>query len=48
MKLVSYSFLTKFDIPMKVVRLTKICVNETYNKIIISKHLYGTLPFKMV
>jgi hypothetical protein len=42
----SYSILTEFDIPMKVVRLTKIFVNEICKKVIISKHLYDTLPIQ--
>jgi hypothetical protein len=32
--------------PMKLVRLIKMCLNETYNKIRIGKHLSDTFPIK--
>jgi hypothetical protein len=34
-----YSILIKFGVPMKLVRLIKICLNETYSKVCIGKHL---------
>jgi hypothetical protein len=39
---------TEFDIPMKLVRLTKMCLNETYNKVSTGKHLSDTLPIQNV
>lgn len=36
------SVFTEFGIPMKVDRLTKICLNETYGKFWIGKHLSDT------
>jgi hypothetical protein len=34
-----YSILIEFVVPMKLVRLTKMCLNEPYSKVHISKHL---------
>jgi hypothetical protein len=31
---------------MKQVRLYKMCLNETYNKVVIGKHLADTYPIK--
>jgi hypothetical protein len=36
---VLYNILIEFGIPMKLVRLIKICLNETYSKVRIGKHL---------
>jgi hypothetical protein len=36
---VLYNILIEFGIPMKLVRLIKMCLNETYNKVRIGKHL---------
>jgi hypothetical protein len=36
---VLYNILIEFGLPMKLVRLTKMCLNETYNKIRMGKHL---------
>jgi hypothetical protein len=33
-----YSVLIDFGIPMKLDRLTKMCLNETYGKVWIGKH----------
>jgi hypothetical protein len=38
---VLYNILIEFVIPRKLVRLTKMCLNETYSKICIGKHLPG-------
>jgi hypothetical protein len=37
---VVYNILIEFVVPMKLVRLIKICLNETYSKVCISKHSY--------
>jgi hypothetical protein len=34
-----YSILIEFGVPMKLVRLIKICLNETYSKVRIGKCL---------
>jgi hypothetical protein len=34
----------EFDVSMKLVRLIKMCLNETYNKVHISKHLSDKFP----
>jgi hypothetical protein len=36
---VLYNILIEFGIPMKLVRLIKMCLNETYSKVRIGKHL---------
>jgi hypothetical protein len=41
-----YSILTKFGVPMKLARLIKICLNETYNKVCIGKHLSYNFPIQ--
>ncbi|PNF34567.1 hypothetical protein B7P43_G10641 [Cryptotermes secundus] len=39
MKEVLYNILIELGIPMKLVRLIKMCLNETYSKVCIGKHL---------
>ena len=34
-----YNILIQFGIPMKLVRLIKMCLNETYSRIRVDKHL---------
>jgi hypothetical protein len=36
-----HNILIEFGIPMKLVRLIKMCLNEPYNRVNISKHLPG-------
>jgi hypothetical protein len=43
---VLYKILIEFGIPRKLVRLIKMCLNETYGKIRIGKHLSGAFPIK--
>jgi hypothetical protein len=43
---VLYKILLEFGIPRKLVRLIKTCLNETYSKIRIGKHLSGAFPVK--
>jgi hypothetical protein len=37
---VLYNILIEFGVPMKLVRLVKMCLNETCGKVRIGKHLY--------
>jgi hypothetical protein len=37
------SILIEFGVPMKLIRLIKMCLNETYNKVCIGKHLTNVL-----
>ena len=37
------SILIEFGIPKKVVRLIKMCLNETYSRVNVGKHLYDML-----
>jgi hypothetical protein len=39
-----YNILIKFWIPMKLVRLIKMCLNETYSKVCIGKYLSDSFP----
>jgi len=36
-----YNILIQFGIPTKLVRIIKMCLNETYNKVHISKNLHN-------
>jgi hypothetical protein len=35
---VLYNILIEFGVPMKLVRLIKMCLNETYSKVLIGSH----------
>jgi hypothetical protein len=39
-----YNSLIEFGIPMKLVRLIKMCLNETYNIVRVGKHLFNRFP----
>ena len=41
-----YNILSEFDIPIKLVRLMKMCLNETYSRIQVGKHLSDMFPTK--
>jgi hypothetical protein len=43
---VFYNILTEFGIPRKLVRLIKMCLNETCSKICIGKNLSGAFPIQ--
>jgi hypothetical protein len=43
---VLYNILTEFGVPKKLVRLIKMCLNETYSKICIDKHLPDKFPIQ--
>jgi hypothetical protein len=36
-----YNILIEFGIPMKLVRLIRVCVNETYSRVRVGKNLNG-------
>jgi hypothetical protein len=40
------NILIQFGIPMKLVRLIKMCLNETYSKDRIGKHLSDSFPIQ--
>jgi len=37
-----YNILNEIGIPMTLVRLIKMCLNETYSRVSIDKHMYDT------
>jgi hypothetical protein len=41
-----YNILIEFGVPMKPVRLIKMCLNETYSKVHIGKHLSNIFPIQ--
>jgi hypothetical protein len=41
-----YSILIEFEALMKLVRLIKMCLNETYSEVRIGKHLYANFPIQ--
>jgi hypothetical protein len=43
---VLYNILIEFGIPMKLVMLIKMCLNETYSRVRVSKHLSETFLIK--
>jgi hypothetical protein len=43
-----YNILIEFEAPMKLVRLIKMCLNETYSKVHIGKHLSNSFPIQNV
>jgi hypothetical protein len=43
---VLYIILIEFGVPMKLVRLIKICLNETYSKVRTGKHLSDNFPLQ--
>jgi hypothetical protein len=43
---VLYNILIEFWVPMKLVRLVKMCLNEAYSKVRIGKHLCDNFPIQ--
>ena len=43
---VLYNILLEFDILMKLVRLIKMCLNETYSRVCVGKQMSGIFPSK--
>jgi hypothetical protein len=43
---VLYNILIESGVPMKLVRLIKICLNETYIKVRIGRYLFDTFPIQ--
>jgi hypothetical protein len=39
-----YNILTEFGIPMKLVRQIKMWLNDTYSRVLVSKHLSDIFP----
>jgi len=45
---VLYNILIEFGIPMKLVRVIKLCLDETYSRVWVDKHLSDMFPIKNV
>jgi hypothetical protein len=45
---VLYNILIGFGVPMKLVRLIKMCLNEMCSNVHIGKHLSDSFPIQMV
>ena len=45
-KLVLYNILIDFGIPMKLVRVIKMCLNETYSRVQVGKNLSDMFPIR--
>jgi hypothetical protein len=43
---VIYNILLEFGMPKKLVRLIKMCLNETYNKVLVGKILSDKFPIQ--
>jgi hypothetical protein len=43
---VLYNILLEFGVPKKLVKLIKMCLNETYSKVRVGKYLSDTFPFQ--
>jgi len=43
---VLYNFIVEFGIPMKLIRLIKMCLTETNNTICVGKHLSDMFPIR--
>jgi hypothetical protein len=46
MREVLYNILLKFGVPLKLVWLTKMCLNKMYSKVRIGKHLSDSFPIQ--
>jgi hypothetical protein len=47
-KEVLYNIAIEFGIPMTLIRLIKMCLNETYSRARVGKNLSGMFPLRMV
>jgi hypothetical protein len=45
-RVVLYNIFIEFGIPMKLVRLIKICLTETYSRVQVGKNLSGMFPIR--
>ena len=43
---VLYNILTEFGIPMKLLRLIKTCLTETYSRVRVGKNLFDMFPIR--
>jgi hypothetical protein len=48
MREVFYNSVFEFVINMKLVTVTKICLNETYNRVCVGKHLFVVFPTRNI
>jgi hypothetical protein len=41
-----YNLLIEFGVPIQLVRLIKMCLNETYNRVQVGKHVSDMFPVR--
>jgi hypothetical protein len=46
MKEILYNILVEYEVPIKLIRLLKMCLNEAYNRLLTGKHMDDSFPIQ--